>query len=156
MDQTLPPGASWVHYLPSGRRDLLPPLPLQLRRCRPGSPPGTSLLRAPTCPRSPAHAVPRGGLRAATVTPPRWLHADDALLNISASVSSRAWPICLVDVRWVYSNNHGSKRVRSLRSADAYLSRRIIPPPCECSRAGRMYHNLIDFCSDCGVSDCVD
>ena len=29
-------------------------------------------------------------LRAATDTPPWWRHADDALLNISASVSSRA------------------------------------------------------------------
>ena len=48
-------------------------------------------------------------LRAATVTPPRWRHADDALLNIPASASSRAWPICLVDVRRVYSINHGSK-----------------------------------------------
>ena len=37
-------------------------------------------------------------LRAAAVIPPRWRHANDALLNISASVSSRAWPICLVDV----------------------------------------------------------
>ena len=48
-------------------------------------------------------------LRAATVTPPRWRHADNALLNMSASVSPRAWPICLVDVRRVYSINHGSK-----------------------------------------------
>ena len=27
------------------------------------------------------------------VTPPGWWHADDSLLNISASVSSRAWPL---------------------------------------------------------------
>ena len=54
-------------------------------------------------------------LRAATVTPPRWRHADDALLHISAPASSRAWPICLVDVRRVYSINHESKRVRSPR-----------------------------------------
>ena len=95
-------------------------------------------------------------LRAATVTPLRWRHADDALLNISASVSSRAWPVCLVDVRRVYSINHGSKRVRSRCSADANLSRRFIRPSCECSRAGRLHHNLIDLRSDCGVSDCRD
>ena len=94
--------------------------------------------------------------RAATVTPPRWRHADDALLNMSASVSSQAWPICLVDVRRVYSINHGSKRVRSPRSADANLSRRFIRPSCECSRVRRMSHNLIDLRSNCGVSDCVD
>ena len=95
-------------------------------------------------------------LRAATVTPPRWRHADDALVNISAAVSPRAWPICLVDVRRVYSINHGSKRVRSPRSADANLSRRSIRPSCECSKARRTYHNLIDLRSDCGASDCVD
>ena len=88
--------------------------------------------------------------------PPRWRHADDGLLNISASVSSRAWLICLVDVRRIYSINHGSRRVRSPRSADKKFSRCFFRPCCECSRAGRMYHNLIDLRSDCGVSDCVD
>ena len=155
MGRTLPPGASWVHYLPPGRWNLLPPLPLQLRKRRAGSPPGTLILRAPTFPRPPGARGSARRMRAATVTPPRWRHADDALLNISASVSSRAWPICLVDVRRVYSINHGSKRVRSPRSADANLSRRFIRPSCACSRAGRMYHNLIDLSSDCGVSDCV-
>ena len=38
---------------------------------------------------------------------PRWMAADDALLNISApAAASRAWPLCLVDVRPVYSINH--------------------------------------------------
>ena len=46
--------------------------------------------------------------------------------------------------------------MRSPRSADANLSRRFIRPSCERSRPGRMYHNLIDLRSDCGVSDCVD
>ena len=156
MGRALPPGASWVHYLPPGRRNLLPPLPLQLWRRRPGSPSGNLILRAPTFPRSPARARFREEAACCHSHPPRWRHADDALLNILASVSSRAWPVCLVDVQRIYSINHGSKRVRSPRSADANLSRRFVRPSCKCSRARRMYHNLIDLRSDCGVSDCVD
>ena len=49
----------------------------------------------------------------------------------------------------------GGKRVRSPRSADADLSCRFTRSSCECSRAVKMYHSLIDLKSEVGVSDCL-
>ena len=129
MDRTLPPGTSWDNPLPpsspSESEELLPTLPLLLRRRRSDPSPGTLLSRAPTFPRSPARTVPRGGCVGCVLpqSPPGSRHADDALLNMTASVASRAWLLCLVDVRRLYFLNHGSKRVRSPRSADANFSR---------------------------------
>ena len=63
-------------------------------------------------------------LRDATGTHPGWRYADDALLKLTSSVALGAWLLCLADARRVYSSSHGSKRVISLPSTDANLSRR--------------------------------
>ena len=76
-------------------------------------------------------------------------------LNFASSVTSWAGLLRLVDIRWVYPISYGSKRVISPRSTDANLSRRFTQPSCECSRAGRIYHNLMALRSEFGVSDCL-
>ena len=43
----------------------------------------------------------------------------------------------------------------SSRSTDASLSRRFTRPSFVCSRAGRIYHNIVALRSEFGVSDCM-
>ena len=63
--------------------------------------------------------------------PPRWRHADDALLDFASSVASWAGSLRLADARQVYPISHGIKRMMSPRSTDANISRRVTRPSCE-------------------------
>ena len=90
--------------------------------------------------------------RAAIVIPPGCRHADAALLNLAASVASRAGPRRRVAVPSAYSISHGRIVVRSARSTDLNFAVRLIYPSCECSMARKMYHSLSGRKSKSGVS----
>ena len=92
-------------------------------------------------------------LRAATLTPPAWRHADDARSSFASSEASRAASIGLESLHLVNAISHGSRSTTSPLSTNANLCRFLILPFGEWSRAGMRYHNLIARIGESGVAE---
>ena len=92
-------------------------------------------------------------LRAATLTPPAWRHADDAHSSFASSEASRAASLGLESLLLVNAISHGRRSTMSYLSTSANLCRFLILPSGEWSRAGMRYHNLIARRSEFGVAE---
>ena len=92
-------------------------------------------------------------VRAATLTPPAWRHADDARSSFVSSEASWTASRCLESLRLVYTINHESRRTMSPLSTNANFCHLLILSCGACSRAGTMYHSSIARRNEFGVTD---